>query len=303
MRAPALENLDVASIEVCGERRGTRPDKVDAIAQSMDKIGLQTPISVLYYAERPDFAKPGPTDDALILVAGHHRLLGAKQLGWEKISCFVHYEGDEIDAGLWEIDENLCRSELSEAEEARCLAKRKELWEAREKRQSEQVVPIESKRLDGKGHRKEGFASETAKVTGETKQSVNRKIARAEAIAPDVLDAITGGKWDKGVVLDLLKRLTHAEQRQALFRVKNGASDSFEDAFNFIKGFVPKPVPKPAAPLNDIETRDKWLQAGMSWWNRGSKEWREEFLSRVDPPVMDSDNDDIAIPEFLRRTQ
>jgi hypothetical protein len=306
MRAPALEKLDVESIEVRGERRGTRPDKVDAIAQSMDKIGLQTPISVRYYAERPDFAKPGPTDDALILVAGHHRLLGAKQLGWEKINCFVHYEGDEIDAGLWEIDENLCRSELSEAEEARCLAKRKELWEAREKREAEiqveQIVPPET------GYKKpppqkKGFAAETAAVTGETKQSVNRKIARATAIDPDVLDAIAGGKWDKGVVLDLLKKLSHAEQRQALFRVKNGASDSFEDAFNFIKGFTPRPVPKPAAPLNDIETRDKWLQAGMSWWNRGSKEWREEFLSRVDTPVMDSKNDDIAIPEFLRRTQ
>ena len=291
MRAPALETLDVESIEIGSNRRGTQPSKIDAIAQSMDKIGLKTPISVRYYAERPNFAKPGPTDDALVLIAGHHRLLAAKQLGWEKIECFVHYEGDEIDAGLWEIDENLCRSELTEAEEARCLAKRKELWGAREKREAEiqvgKVFPPES------GYKKpppakKGFAAETAEVTGQSKRSINSKVERGEAIAPDVLDAITGGRWDKGVVLDILKKLTHAEQRQALFRVKNGASPSFEDAYSFIKGFTPKPVPKPAAPLNDIETRDKWLQAGMAWWNRGSKEWREEFLSRIDAPVMDA---------------
>ncbi|MBN9567422.1 MAG: hypothetical protein J0H79_07435 [Alphaproteobacteria bacterium] len=90
---------------------------------------------------------------------------------------------------LWEIDENLCRSELTEAEEAQCLARRKELWEAR---QSEQPVPVESKRADRKGHRGEGFAAETAKVTGETKQSINRKIARAEKIAPEVLEEVKG---------------------------------------------------------------------------------------------------------------
>jgi hypothetical protein len=29
------------------------------------------------------------------------------------------------------------------------------------------------------------------------------------------------------------------------------------------------------------EGRDQWLESGMAWWDRGSKEWREAFLERV----------------------
>lgn len=311
MKPPALESLDVAAIETHGDRRAVQADKVDALVASIEKIGLKTPISVRYYSDRPEWAKPGETDDALVLIAGAHRLAAAKQLGWSKVECFVHYEGDEIDAGLWEIDENLCRSELTEAEEARCLAKRKDLWAAREEREAEAESRVGKVFPPEIGNKKpppakKGFAAETAEVTGQSKRSINSKVERGTAIAPDVLDAITGGKWDKGIVLDILKKLTHAEQRQALFRVKNGASHSFEDACEFIKGdhptAKPKPTPKPPAPLNDIETMDKWLAAGMNWWNRGSAEWREAFLARIDTPVLDADNDPDAIPAFMRRT-
>jgi hypothetical protein len=119
------------------------------------------------------------------------------------------------------IDENLCRSELTEAEEARCLAKRKELWEAREKREADAAAQVGKvfPPVKPRGHAQpKGFAAETAEVTGQSKRSINSKVERAEKIDPGVLDAITGGKWDKGVVLDILKKLTHAEQRQALAR-------------------------------------------------------------------------------------
>lgn len=50
---------------------------------------------------------------------------------------------------------------------------------------------------------------------------------------------------------------------------------------------TPRP-PKPPAPLNDVEARDRWVAMGLSWWNRGNKEWREEFLNAIDRPVMDA---------------
>ena len=46
--------------------------------------------------------------------------------------------------------------------------------------------------------------------------------------------------------------------------------------------------------------RYAWLAAGMAWWNRGSKDWREEFLSRIDTPAFDP-ADDLEIPASLRR--
>jgi len=312
MKPPALESILVEAIEAHGDRRVVQPDKVAALVASIEMLGLKTPISVRYYSDRPEWAKPGDTDDALVLIAGAHRLAAAKQLGWTKIECLVHYEGDEIDAGLWEIDENLCRSELSEAEEARCLAKRKELWEAREKREAEirvaEVKPPEFGYAKPPPAKK-GFATETAGVTGQAKSTVNAKIARATAIAPDVLDAITGGKWDKGVVLDILKKLTHAEQRQALFRVQHGSSHSFEDAYDFIKGEPPAAKQKPPKVIDIPEPKD-WSQVEdeqkrrlMQVWNACApavQRWFRETV--VDRPVMDAD-DGMRIPAFMVRSR
>ena len=47
--------------------------------------------------------------------------------------------------------------------------------------------------------------------------------------------------------------------------------------------------------------RFAWFATMESLWNRGSKGWREEFLSRIDTPVMDAADDPDAIPTFLRR--
>lgn len=271
-----LGKVFVDSVIVGSRHRALVPAKVEALAESIDAIGLQQPISV--YIDNQDTAH---------LIAGHHRLEAARKLGWEEIDAsFVRLAGD--DRELWEIDENLCRAELTEAEEAAHLKRRKEIWEAR--LQSEKVLPIESKRADGKGHRAEGFASETAAITGQTKQTINNKIARAEAIAPDVLKEITGSRYDKGVVLDILKKLTHAEQKQALFRVKTGASSSFADAYEFIKGDVPKakPVSPPPAARNDEEVFNAQLSALVSAWNRAGKDVRQHFIEHyLDTPVFD----------------
>ena len=70
----------------------------------MKAIGLQTPINI--YRD---------SDGQCHLVAGYHRLQAAKLLKWEKIDCkFVTMA--KTDRELWEIDENLCRSELSTGE-------------------------------------------------------------------------------------------------------------------------------------------------------------------------------------------
>lgn len=95
---------------------------------------------------------------------------------------------DTLTAQLAEIDENLCRSELTPTQEAEHLAKRKEVWEAmRESEQVEQVVPAVE--VAKHGHTQAGgFASETAKATGKTKQSVNRAIRRASEVCQEARD-------------------------------------------------------------------------------------------------------------------
>lgn len=108
-----IEFLYVDLIEVHDRARPVSGEAVKTLASSMSSIGLRTPISVRYYPARPEHVPAGETDDALILMTGAHRLEAAKALGWEKIECFVYQDGDEIDAQLWEIAENLHRAELT----------------------------------------------------------------------------------------------------------------------------------------------------------------------------------------------
>lgn len=90
------------------------------------------------------------------------------------------------DAGIpqqinnFRFDENLLRGELSPAEEALHLARRKELF----------ILIAESgansPTFNGRGNK--AFAQDAAEKTGENKREINRKIARAAALGDDIKD-------------------------------------------------------------------------------------------------------------------
>jgi len=169
--------------------------KVDDLAESLARVGLLQPILVW-----------APDHETCALVAGQHRLAAAIKLGWSEIEC-IFVSLDEIDRELAEIDENLIRAELTAAQIADHLKRRKELWEAR-----------------GGKNFPTGFAKETAERTGQTKRNVNLSIARAEAI-PDI-KAVAGTSLDKGVELDALAKMPEADQRALIDRARNGEAVS-----------------------------------------------------------------------------
>jgi ParB-like chromosome segregation protein Spo0J len=98
------EPMFVDAVTIPGGRRATTPNAVKRLAESMDKIGLLTPITV-----------HSPNESALYIVAGRHRLEAARLLGWEFIDAFV-VSGSDIDLELREIAENLHRAELTALE-------------------------------------------------------------------------------------------------------------------------------------------------------------------------------------------
>lgn len=153
-----------------------------------------------------------------VLVAGAHRLAAAKALAWSHIDC-IEVDDDDLRAELWEIDENLMRAELSPAEQAEHLSRRKEVWEAL--RVSEQNVPKRQGRPDG-------FAGESSTATGQTKQHINRQIARAEALGPD-LKVIAGTSLDKGVELDALAKLSASQRAPIIAAAAAGQQVSARD--------------------------------------------------------------------------
>lgn len=71
------------------------------------------------------------------------------------------------------------RAELSPAQQADHLARRKEVWEAI------QNTDANCATIRGPGQPRQ-FASETASATGVHKSTINRDIARAEALGPDL---------------------------------------------------------------------------------------------------------------------
>src|SRR5262245_40031908 len=98
-------SIPIASIIVGPRLRLLNEDSVNALSDSMSAVGLKTPIAVRR------------VNDGWALVVGLHRLKAAQRLGWLEISAVI-MAGDETDARVWEISENLHRAELTALERA-----------------------------------------------------------------------------------------------------------------------------------------------------------------------------------------
>lgn len=242
-------------IEIGERHRALSSDAVQRLAGSMKDIGLKQPISIRVVDMM--IIDGQEVEGVPVLVAGAHRLAAAKRLGWPEIDC-IEVDDDALQAELWEIDENLMRAELSPAQQAEHLSRRKDVWEALS-------AQIASKPTGG---RPAGFASETAKATGVHKATINRDLARAEALGPD-LRIIAGTSLDKGVEMDALARMT-PEQRAPI--VAAAASGQQVSA-------------RPVKPDHEVILAQ--ANAIISAWNRACPEARDMALAEIDGPVFD----------------
>lgn len=286
-----LALIDISLIDHGTRLRDVSEAQVESLVESIAEVGLLNPITVY---ERP-VVRGNNTVAGYGIIAGAHRKVACERLGLTEIEANV-VSLSELHRQIAECDENLRGPQLGKADLALFTRRRKEAYEAlhgKAKAIGGTARAVKAGENVATDNLADAFTTNTAEATGRSERAVRRDAERGEKVIDEVLDLIRGTRLDTGAYLDVLKKMEPNDQMAAAKR----------DLAAIKAEGKPRLVPKPSAPLNDIETRDKWLQAGMSWWNRGSKEWREEFLSRVDTPVMDSKHDDIAIPEFLRRTQ
>jgi hypothetical protein len=96
-----IERIFVEDVDAGNRLRAINEWTVMALAESMQRLGQLSPISVYRLDE-----------ETLRLVAGLDRLEAAKRLGWIEIEA-VFATGNEIERELQEIAENLHRSELT----------------------------------------------------------------------------------------------------------------------------------------------------------------------------------------------
>ncbi len=155
------------------------------------------------------------------LIVGKHRFEAAKAQGWATIDARVLNGVDADAAELIEIDENLIRAELSPAERALHIGKRKELYEKLHPETKHGGAPGKA----GGGKKAKDaklapFAEATAKATGQSKRKVARDATRATKCV--VLSEIAGTCLDNGTELDALAQLPEAEQRALAERAKAG---------------------------------------------------------------------------------
>jgi ParB/RepB/Spo0J family partition protein len=202
--------IDVAAIRHSEAKRVIRPGKVAKLADSIREIGLRTPITVRA-------VDVGHDEPRFEIVAGHHRYAAVRSLGMQEIACHVMQAGDP-DAELWAVDENLCRTELTPAEEAEHLKRHKASYLARHPETREHVAGGRARQNSAadKLSAAPSFVTDTAAKVGKDERSIRRAVARAERIAPDVLKAVVGTQFDKGAALDALAKLPHEQQRQAV---------------------------------------------------------------------------------------
>lgn len=186
---------------------------VTALVESMGRLGLLQAILV-----RPAAVmRGGVLADGWRIVAGHHRAEAARLLGWETIPAQVMANSDgELQAELMEIDENLIRAELSPAQRAAAIKRRKVIWDALHPESGTNCPTLPA---TGRGHVQ--FAADTAQAANMTKRDINRHLSRADALGDD-LQKVEGTSLDKGVELDALKAMPPEVRAPLIARAQAG---------------------------------------------------------------------------------
>jgi N6-adenosine-specific RNA methylase IME4 len=202
-----IEQLRVEAIFVGERLRALSESAVALLTHSLQTIGLVHPITIYRHNGS---ATPR-------LVSGAHRLAAAKAIGWETIPCVVAPSDDADMRALIEIDENLQRSDLTAAERAMHVSKRKEIYERLhpETRNGENQHTRVRKVCEPSGR----FTEETAARTGKSERSIQLDAMRAAAI-PQIAETI-GTCLDIGEELDALAKLPHKRQAEIIAKAKS----------------------------------------------------------------------------------
>ncbi len=209
--------LHVGQIDIGHRLRLVDQQKVDALKASISDLGLRTAITV-----RGDSAAMNDQAIRVRLVAGAHRLEAFRQLGREWIGA-VFDQGDDLDAELWEIDENLIRADLTPADRALFVFRRKEIYLMRHPETEHGAIGNgreKSRQLGDSTAEPKRFSAATAEATGQSERTIQRDAERGEKISDRALRMLRGTRHDKGATLDRLKGLAPPEQEvyvKALF--------------------------------------------------------------------------------------
>jgi ParB family chromosome partitioning protein len=273
----ALMRID--EILVFDRKRGVDAANVDRLANSIASIGLLNPIVVRRLKVAP-FGR-----SSTLLVAGLHRLEAVKRLGLEFVECRI-VSDDDLHAELMELDENLCRAELTPAQEAACITRRKEIYLALHPETGagkSQAAGLNAKlgRGDVSDNLSSTFTKVTAAVSGKHRRTIERAAARGRAIKLENIDKIVGTSLDKGFELDALAKLPQKGRDELIGRATKGEDVSARAALQAAKATSAEetgPSGTKGVSAWDEETQFHSLEMA---WNAASDVVRGRFCVEV----------------------
>ena len=221
------KDIGLGGISIKERLRALRPETVKDLAESMQANGLLQPIVL----------QPKPGGLGYWLLAGMHRFEAAKKLKWPAIKATILDGLDADQAELAEIDENLMRANLSPAETAAHIGRRKELYENLYPTtkagiaQGLGMVRAAIKKAGGQiGPEVEAsFTEAIAQATGQSRRTVKRNVTRATK-SRSWLKNVAWTALDQGDEIDALIKLPEAKRDALIIRAKAGEKVSAKTA-------------------------------------------------------------------------
>ena len=269
MSAPAT--IPVGAIDDANRLRPVDPAHVQLIAAAIEQQGLLQPISVRLIADEFGYYK---------LVVGGHRFAALKELGWKELVVGEHViivETDDFSAQIMEIDENVARHDLNALDRALFLARRKKLYEERNR-----TFGHGGKRKDGKFKDEQlsqslrlgfspRFTEDAAKRTGYAERTIQLAVSLAEALSPDAIAAIRGTMVERNQneLLLLAGIDDRAEQLACAEKIRSGEAKTVSQA---------KVATGLSHALSD-DPQDRILARLVSEFSKASAKTRKAFMA------------------------
>ena len=237
-----LTKITLRNVIASGQPRPLVTSEVDKLSASIKEVGLIQPITV-----RETVVLHGTAEKGWQIIAGHHRVAACRALGWTEIDAIVIDDASHLQSELMEIDENLCRAELTASQRTGYTKRRKQIWEALHPVEIAvaHVAPPQSESPMARPQT-QGFAAATAEATGQSKATTNRAIARADALGDEALTKVTNTSLDSGVELDALAKMPAPERTELIERAAAGEQVS---ARTQAAPVAPKPEPDRQLPI------------------------------------------------------
>jgi ParB family chromosome partitioning protein len=239
---------DIAIPEKC---RSINEKALEALAHSMNQIGLRTPISVRVINE------------GFRLVAGRHRLEAARKLRWKRIDAIVMRD-DKFDRQIWHNAENLDRADLTVLERAEAVAQRAK-DEAKKAKKAAQDAHPGGRQPHDKG------VSKAAKAIG-----VSRDIVRRSKTIAAISSAAKEAAKDAGLIDNEAALLKVAKEQTAEAQIRK-----VRDLAKPKGTLKPDFSDKERKQFNRLKRTFAEATDHRRAWRRACKIARDRFIARI----------------------